>query len=107
MHPHDSQQLPFELVALEAALKEVVNAAGMQVRCGGDWFVVMGVIVVCRATGWLSWPMQRGCRSTAPRDMPLCSVGGPWTLSRHAKHNRSSPVGPVVAASALPLSLCR
>ena len=29
---HDSQQLPFELVALEAALKEVVNQAGMQVR---------------------------------------------------------------------------
>ncbi|KAI7841968.1 hypothetical protein COHA_004495 [Chlorella ohadii] len=32
LHPHDSQQLPFELVALEAALKEVVNAAGMQVK---------------------------------------------------------------------------
>lgn len=36
MHHHDSQQeLPFELVALEAALKEVVNAAGMQVRLAG------------------------------------------------------------------------
>ncbi|KAL4458472.1 hypothetical protein ABPG75_013337 [Micractinium tetrahymenae] len=32
VHHHDSQQLPFELVALEAALKEVVNAAGMQVK---------------------------------------------------------------------------
>ena len=32
MHSHDSLQLPFELVALEAALKEVVNAAGMQVK---------------------------------------------------------------------------
>ncbi len=31
-HGHDSLQLPFELVALEAALKEVVNAAGMQVK---------------------------------------------------------------------------
>lgn len=38
MHHHDSQQLPFELVALEVALKEVVNAAGMQVRgrCASD-----------------------------------------------------------------------
>lgn len=35
MAHHDSQQLPFELVALEAALKEVVNAAGMQVWLGG------------------------------------------------------------------------
>lgn len=31
-HHHDSQQLPFELVALETALKEVVNAAGLQVK---------------------------------------------------------------------------
>lgn len=31
----DSQQLPFELVALEVALKEVVNAAGLQVRLAG------------------------------------------------------------------------
>ena len=38
MAHHDSQQLPFELVALEAALKEVVNAAGMQVRLG--WFIL-------------------------------------------------------------------
>jgi hypothetical protein len=29
---HYSQQLPFELVALEVALKEVVNAAGLQVK---------------------------------------------------------------------------
>lgn len=34
---HDSQALPFELVALECALKEVVNAAGLQVGGGRRW----------------------------------------------------------------------
>ncbi|EFN54353.1 hypothetical protein CHLNCDRAFT_135619 [Chlorella variabilis] len=33
MHSHDSLQLPFELVALEAALKEVVGGRGRGCRC--------------------------------------------------------------------------
>lgn len=70
MHHHDSQQLPFELVALEAALKEVVNATGMQASAAQSW------VVLARVHG------APGCVERTRRQRQMRGLGCPRVTGR-------------------------